>query len=94
MRSKTILPEKLCPVCLRPFSWRKKWQRHWESVRYCSTRCRNNRGRVIGSQGRVGAGNGSQGRIGAGNGSQGRNNGSTSGNNPGREIRTQKTMKR
>ncbi|WP_420593422.1 DUF2256 domain-containing protein [Robiginitalea biformata] len=87
MRSKTTLPEKLCPVCLRPFSWRKKWQRHWESVRYCSTRCRNNRGRVNGSQGRIGAGNGSQGRVGAGNGS-------TSGINPGREIRTQKTMKR
>lgn len=46
MHSKKNLPEKICPVCLRPFSWRKKWQRNWESVRYCSNRCRNHRGRV------------------------------------------------
>ena len=33
-------PSKVCPVCGRPFSWRKKWERDWESVRYCSDRCR------------------------------------------------------
>ncbi|AZN63775.1 DUF2256 domain-containing protein [Acinetobacter tibetensis] len=26
--------------CLRPFNWRKKWQRCWEEVRYCSERCK------------------------------------------------------
>ena len=34
------LPEKTCPVCERPFTWRKKWARDWENVIYCSERCR------------------------------------------------------
>jgi hypothetical protein len=38
---KQHLPEKICLSCLRPFSWRKKWERDWENVRYCSDRCRN-----------------------------------------------------
>nr|WP_228146597.1 DUF2256 domain-containing protein [Acinetobacter sp. ANC 3903] len=25
---------------MRPFTWRKKWQRCWEEVRYCSERCK------------------------------------------------------
>ncbi len=33
-------PSKVCAVCGRPFSWRKKWERDWENVRYCSDRCR------------------------------------------------------
>ncbi|MBY0488526.1 MAG: DUF2256 domain-containing protein [Gemmatimonadaceae bacterium] len=33
-------PDKLCARCGRPFSWRKKWERDWESVRYCSDKCR------------------------------------------------------
>ncbi|MEB3221712.1 MAG: DUF2256 domain-containing protein [Candidatus Sericytochromatia bacterium] len=37
------LPEKVCPVCGRPFSWRKKWERVWDEVRYCSERCRRRR---------------------------------------------------
>ncbi|MCF2909495.1 DUF2256 domain-containing protein [Pseudoalteromonas sp. DL2-H2.2] len=36
---KSQLPQKTCPVCLRPFSWRKKWQRDWPNVKYCSKRC-------------------------------------------------------
>ncbi|MEK9907213.1 MAG: DUF2256 domain-containing protein, partial [Gammaproteobacteria bacterium] len=24
----------------RPFSWRKKWERDWDSVVYCGERCR------------------------------------------------------
>lgn len=34
------LPTKTCPICQRPFSWRKKWEKHWESVKYCSDKCR------------------------------------------------------
>ncbi len=34
------LPTKQCPVCGRPFAWRKKWRRDWERVIYCSERCR------------------------------------------------------
>ena len=37
---KADLPEKTCPVCGRPFAWRKKWERDWERVIYCSDRCR------------------------------------------------------
>lgn len=44
MRKKSDLPEKTCSVCGRPFVWRKKWERCWEEVRYCSDRCRRRRG--------------------------------------------------
>ncbi len=37
---KSQLPQKICPVCERPFTWRKKWARDWEQVIYCSERCR------------------------------------------------------
>ena len=43
MHRKLHLPEKICPVCQRPFSWRRKWARGWEEVRYCSERCRHAR---------------------------------------------------
>ncbi len=45
MRTKADLPQKPCATCGRPFSWRKKWGRDWDSVRYCSDRCRSGRGR-------------------------------------------------
>ncbi|WP_083539390.1 DUF2256 domain-containing protein [Enterovibrio coralii] len=38
--NKSQLPSKVCVVCERPFSWRKKWERCWEEVKYCSERCR------------------------------------------------------
>jgi hypothetical protein len=37
---KSELPSKLCAACGRPFTWRKKWARDWESVKYCSDACR------------------------------------------------------
>ncbi|WP_461134753.1 DUF2256 domain-containing protein [Spirosoma lituiforme] len=40
MRKKADLPTKICPVCNRPFAWRKKWERDWENVVYCSDACR------------------------------------------------------
>ncbi|MFQ3534917.1 MAG: DUF2256 domain-containing protein [Aggregatilineales bacterium] len=33
-------PIKICPVCGRPFEWRKKWAKIWDAVKYCSERCR------------------------------------------------------
>ncbi|MBO6533053.1 MAG: DUF2256 domain-containing protein, partial [Muricauda sp.] len=30
------LPTKICPVCQRPFAWRKKWEKDWDQVVYCS----------------------------------------------------------
>ncbi|MCY2959176.1 MAG: DUF2256 domain-containing protein [Planctomycetota bacterium] len=40
---KEHLPTKTCATCGRPFAWRKKWERDWERVRYCSDRCRGGR---------------------------------------------------
>ncbi|HCO11271.1 MAG TPA: DUF2256 domain-containing protein [Gammaproteobacteria bacterium] len=37
---KQDLPQKTCPVCKLPFAWRKKWERNWDEVKYCSERCR------------------------------------------------------
>ena len=37
---KADLPEKLCLVCDRPFTWRKKWEKNWNEVKYCSKKCR------------------------------------------------------
>jgi len=36
---KENLPTKTCPVCQLPFSWRKKWEKNWDSVVYCSRKC-------------------------------------------------------
>lgn len=38
--AKADLPEKTCPICSRPFAWRKKWEKVWDEVAYCSDRCR------------------------------------------------------
>ena len=38
--NKAALPAKPCAACGRPMSWRKKWERTWEQVKYCSERCR------------------------------------------------------
>lgn len=37
---KSLMPSKVCPVCNRGFTWRKKWERDWEQVRFCSDACR------------------------------------------------------
>lgn len=31
---------KPCSVCGRDIQWRRKWERDWENVRYCSDACR------------------------------------------------------
>jgi len=43
---KRNLPEKTCVVCGRPFSWRKKWEKNWADVKYCSDRCRLLKGKT------------------------------------------------
>lgn len=40
---KSDLPQKTCASCGRPFVWRKKWERVWDEVRYCSERCKRER---------------------------------------------------
>lgn len=34
------LPSKPCAACGRPMSWRRKWAKTWNGVRYCSDACR------------------------------------------------------
>jgi hypothetical protein len=43
MQKKGDLPQKTCLVCGRPFTWRKKWEKVWDEVKYCSDRCRAER---------------------------------------------------
>lgn len=43
MRRKGDLPQKTCLSCGRPFTWRKKWSKVWDAVKYCSERCRRHR---------------------------------------------------
>jgi hypothetical protein len=40
---KEFLPQRICVVCNRPFSWRKKWEKVWDEVKYCSDKCRMNK---------------------------------------------------
>ncbi|MFK7807316.1 MAG: DUF2256 domain-containing protein [Saprospiraceae bacterium] len=42
-KKKQHLPSKECLVCKLPFTWRKKWEKNWEEVKYCSDRCRRNK---------------------------------------------------
>ena len=43
MRKKSDLQNKICTVCEKPFSWRKKWSKDWNEVKYCSKKCGNNK---------------------------------------------------
>lgn len=36
-------PDKICRRCGRPFAWRKRWARDWDTVVYCSAACRRGR---------------------------------------------------
>ena len=40
---KKELPSKICLTCNRPFTWRKKWSKVWNEVKYCSDACRKKR---------------------------------------------------
>ena len=31
---------KSCVVCGREIEWRKKWEKNWDEIKYCSDRCR------------------------------------------------------
>mmetsp|Transcript_21456 Transcript_21456/g.59434 ORF Transcript_21456/g.59434 Transcript_21456/m.59434 type:complete len:83 (+) Transcript_21456:114-362(+) len=39
--AKANLPQKVCVVCQRPFTWRKSWERCWNEVLTCSDRCKS-----------------------------------------------------
>lgn len=46
MRKKQDLPQKTCLHCGLSFTWRKKWEKVWDEVKYCSDRCRSERKRT------------------------------------------------
>lgn len=35
--------DKLCKTCGRAFAWRKKWERDWDVIKYCSDACRGHK---------------------------------------------------
>ncbi len=35
--------EKICASCGRRITWRKKWARCWDAIRFCSDACRKRR---------------------------------------------------
>ncbi|MAU69129.1 MAG: DUF2256 domain-containing protein [Gammaproteobacteria bacterium] len=43
MHKKLKLPSKECPICGKPFLWRKKWEKNWDKVIFCSERCRRSK---------------------------------------------------
>ncbi|WP_445756890.1 DUF2256 domain-containing protein [Polaribacter sp.] len=40
---KEHLPQKICLTCNKPYAWRKKWEKNWGNVKYCSEKCRRNK---------------------------------------------------
>jgi hypothetical protein len=38
--NKRYLPAKPCATCGRPMTWRKRWAKNWDEVKYCSDACR------------------------------------------------------
>jgi hypothetical protein len=40
LKQKSDLAQKVCEQCNKPFTWRKKWEKVWHEVKYCSERCR------------------------------------------------------
>ena len=42
--NKAALPSKPCLACGRPMTWRRRWARSWDEVKYCSDACRRAKG--------------------------------------------------
>ncbi len=42
--NKAALPSKPCVACGRPMSWRRRWARTWDEVKFCSDACRRTKG--------------------------------------------------
>ena len=38
--NKQSLPSKRCVACGRAMSWRKRWAKNWDEVKFCSEACR------------------------------------------------------
>ena len=42
--NKAALPSKPCAACGRPMTWRRRWARTWDAVKFCSDACRRAKG--------------------------------------------------
>jgi hypothetical protein len=42
-----INKEKTCELCGRSFEYRKKWEKNWDQVKFCSDRCRQESKSVV-----------------------------------------------
>ncbi|MBK7079191.1 MAG: DUF2256 domain-containing protein [Betaproteobacteria bacterium] len=42
--NKAALPSKPCLACGRPMTWRRRWARSWDDVKFCSDACRRAKG--------------------------------------------------
>ncbi|MDC3262643.1 DUF2256 domain-containing protein [Pelagibacterales bacterium] len=47
MHNKKLLPSKICLVCKLPFNWRKKWEKNWKNVKYCSEKCSRSKNKLL-----------------------------------------------
>ncbi|MCP1436882.1 hypothetical protein J3D56_000318 [Erwinia persicina] len=45
--NKKTLPVRFCKYCNKPMTWRKKWEKCWDEVQYCSERCRQHAKRPL-----------------------------------------------
>jgi len=36
-------PDKICASCGRLITYRKKWEKNWAEIKYCSDECRRNK---------------------------------------------------
>ena len=43
-------PDKTCATCGRTITWRKKWEREWENIKFCSDACRTHKPSAIDQQ--------------------------------------------
>lgn len=41
--NKAGLPSKPCVACGRPMTWRRRWAKNWNDVKFCSDACRLNK---------------------------------------------------
>nr|WP_297350663.1 DUF2256 domain-containing protein [uncultured Caldimonas sp.] len=46
--NKQGLARKPCAACGREMTWRRRWAKNWDEVRYCSDACRQRKGRAHG----------------------------------------------
>ncbi len=43
LQPETPKKTKICQTCGRTFEWRKKWEKDWDVVKYCSDACRGHK---------------------------------------------------